>query len=180
MEKAALRLAASERQDGILVVRRLATPAPTDSLLHLLGGGDGPGVTLPAPLEAVRVHADGREERVRGYVFKATDPDALAQIRVAGPQVERTRLSVGKTDFRMHSPTYGLPVTLQVPEVVVDGLRLVPDPSPRDLAPLVPSPIAASAELELDVSELGAEVEGVAGECDTTNNADVWEGEVCP
>jgi predicted Zn-dependent protease len=141
LRKQAMRLAADYELDHVVVVRRVADPS-----IERLGrppalafGAGDPG--FPAPVEVVRVYADGREELVRGWRFGELDRRLLRDIAAAGPSHTATVYGL-PTGSRPTGPSQGAPVTLTVPDVLVTELELRPGKENAQKAPPAPSPLA--------------------------------------
>jgi len=133
----ALELARSYGQDHVLVVRRLVDDAflPPDAI-----GNDNQTLALPPPVAFVRLHADGREERLRGAAFAGVHRWVLRDLAAAGPQVEGTYMAPHVPGGRRGGVIIGLPTWLSAPEVLVGEMELVPvPPDPRE-KPVVPQP----------------------------------------
>lgn len=144
LHKRALGLAADYDLDHYVIVRRLADPAtssmdggPMLSFRGMLGfGAEG----LPAPIDVVRVYADGREEPVRGLQIAGLDARALKEIAMAGPVRERTLLM--STPDGGASALGGFPVTITGPEVLLEEAELAPAGGNVEKPPMLPSPLA--------------------------------------
>lgn len=126
LRRAALRLAAQTGRDYVLVVRRLL---PTELVQSLDIGisGEGPLPGLTPPYEAYRLYADGREEAVRSLRFSGVDRRVLRDVVAAGEGVGPVDLldgPPGPSRFQI-GPTGGVPVTWDVPSVLIAELELV-------------------------------------------------------
>lgn len=126
LRRTALRLAAQTGRDYVLVVRRLLPTALVQSLdVGISGEGPLPGLT--PPYEAYRLYADGREEPVRSLRFSGVDRRALRDIVAAGAglgPVDVLDGPPGPTRYQIGA-TGGVPVTWDVPSVLVAELELV-------------------------------------------------------
>ncbi len=142
MSKQALRLAQDYEQDFVLVVRRIGDPSIPFGARHLRRhrSSDGPP-EMPAPVELLRRYADGREEPVRGYRFEGLDRRALRDIVAAGEGATDSFLMTPDSDPYGSGATYGLPVSLTAPAVLISEVVLQPDEGSGEKAPLVPSPL---------------------------------------
>jgi hypothetical protein len=138
-----LTLAADYDLDYLLVVRRLRDPS-------IEGGSDGPRFFLaqpdeeapvPAPLEVVRLYADGREEPVRGLRFEGLDRRSLRDIVAAGTVHTRSFLAQPGGKPWGDGATHGLPVTLTAPTVLLSEVELLPDEATSEKPPRLPSPL---------------------------------------
>lgn len=138
LRRRGLRLASSYGHDKVLVVRRLQEPATR----HLDGGfvslGDDGGLRLPPPVEVIFLHADGREESVRGARFSGVQRWLLRDIVAAGRPVTLDYLSPLDGDYDALSPTAGAPCRLLAHDVLVGEMEVVPasgDPSEARVLP---------------------------------------------
>ena len=139
LHKRALKLASAYGRDWYLRVERLQDPAVRDSWF------DDSDEALPRPVRLVRVHADGREEILRGGRFSGVQRFALRDIVQAGPTVSATFLLPSEPGGSNYTPTGGLPTLLRAPEVVVGELEVLPTPPDSNEAPLLPHPFAAAS-----------------------------------
>lgn len=139
--KQAHRLAADYELDHVVVVRRIADPSIERFGQPFTYDFRGGGPATPAPVEVVRVFADGREELVRGWRFGELDRRLLRDIVAAGPSTTATVYGT-PTGMLPRAPSEGVPVTLTVPDVLVAELELRPGTNNAQKAPPVPSPVA--------------------------------------
>ncbi len=125
LRRMGLRLAAQTGRDYLLVVRRLM-PAALVERLDMGFAGEGPLPGLTAPYEAYRLYADGRTEPVRSLRFSGVDRRVLRDIAAAGAMtgpVDFLDDAPGPSRFQI-GPTGGLPVTWNVPAVLIAELEL--------------------------------------------------------
>ena len=145
LRKQAFKLAAEYDLDHVLVVRRIADPSLSSaSRIIIFGGRSGKKDSdLPAPVEAVRLYRDGREEPVRGLVFASSvDRRILRDIAAAGTaQTTATWLQPPSGSFQS-SPLFGFATTVTAPDVLISEVELVPDSKPAERPPPHPSPLA--------------------------------------
>jgi len=141
LQRSAMDVAGDYDLDHVVVVRRLSDPrlsgAGLAPSLNLGSSGDG---GLPPPVEVVRRYADGREEPVRGWSFVGLDRRALRDITSAGSSTTRTILMAPEPG--RGGPSYGVPVTVTAPSVLVAEVELQPGGGNADRPPPVPSPLA--------------------------------------
>ncbi len=147
LRKAALKLARSYGRDWVFVVRRLQVPAVRG--LSRGGGflifGNDEAPALPPPVVVVRLHADGREELVRGATFASVSRFVLRDLVAAGPQAATSAMFPIGGGWADLGATEGLPGFTTAPAVLVGEMELVPTSGdPRD-APLLP-PLAMPTE----------------------------------
>jgi hypothetical protein len=143
LRKAGLRLAAQTGRNYLLVVRRLLPPALTESLdVGFSGQGPLPGLT--PPYEAYRLYADGHTEPVRNVGFSGVDRRVLRDIALAGPvtgPVDLLDAAPGPGRYQI-GPTGGMPVTWDVPAVLITELELTGrgggEPRALELPPRAP------------------------------------------
>lgn len=144
MRRQALRLAAQTGRDYVLVVRRLEPPVLSgDFDIALTGEGPLPGLTQP--YEAYRLYADGREEPVRGLQFSGVDRRLLKDIALAGAGVGMVDTLDGPPGVSRYNigPTGGVPVSWDVPAILVREVELTSQPGGEPRAfrpPPVPAP----------------------------------------
>lgn len=140
LRKKALRLAAQTGRDYVLVVRRLEPPVLTGDF-DVVFTGEGPLPGLTEPYEAYRLYADGREEPVRGLQFSGVDRRALKDIALAGNGVGLVDTLDGPPGVGRYNigPTGGVPVSWDVPAILVRELELTSQPGgePRAVVPPV-------------------------------------------
>lgn len=129
IEKHALRLAAQTGHDYVLVIRRLEPPALSGEL-DIVFTGEGPLPGLTSPYEAYRLYADGREEIVRGLRFSGVDRRLLKDIALASAGAGLVDTLDGPPGpGRYHiGPTGGVPVTWDVPAILVSEVELTTAP----------------------------------------------------
>lgn len=142
IHKAATKLAGQYGLDGYLVVRRLREPSVEwmdgGPLLSMRDLGDGPA--LSGPIEVIRVHADGREEVVRGAAIGGLDVRAFKEVVLAGKSQTETYLQGQGSVFS--GPNEGYPVTVTVPDLLFSELVVSPDKKDAEKPPRLPSPLA--------------------------------------
>ncbi len=142
LRRRALNLAEQAGLPYVLVIRRLQPPALAEGF-DIAFTGDAPLAGLTAPMEALRLYADGREEPVRGLQFIGVDRRVLRDIAMAGA----VGAPAGVMDAAPGAQRYnigavgGLPATWIVPPVVITELELrgvaggeprqIPIPPPR-------------------------------------------------
>lgn len=141
LHRQAMKLTGAYDNDHYLVIRRLAEPAiagnDVGAMFSLGGGGGG---ALPAPIELVRVYADGAEEPVRGLNFADVGLSMLRDIAAAGEATTDTFLEPPpRRSYR--GQLYGLPVTLTAPDVLIGELELVAGTDAAEKPPRLPSPL---------------------------------------
>jgi len=126
MRRMAQRLAAQTGRDYVLVVRRMLPTALVESL-DIGVSGEGPLPGLTPPYEAVRLYADGREEPVRSLRFSGVDRRVLRDIAAAGAGVGPVDVLDGPPGPGRYGigATGGVPVTWDVPSVLITELELV-------------------------------------------------------
>jgi len=137
LHKQAVDLASDYDQDHYIVIRKLRDPAvdrmdggPVLTGRQMFGFGDERG--LPDVVEVVRVHADGREELVRGAALAGIDTRSMRDIVAAGATHRRTLLDDD------------VPVTITSPDLLLDEGELTPSRADAEKPPEVPSPLAGS------------------------------------
>lgn len=141
LHRQAMKLTGAYDNDHYLVIRRLADPALSGEdvgAMFSFGGDEGGG--LPAPLEVVRVFSDGREELVRGLNFAGGGLPLLRDIVAASGQTTETFLTPPPRRG-YQGPTFGLPVTLTAPDVLVGELELIAGTDAAEKPPRVGSPL---------------------------------------
>lgn len=142
LHKRALKLASAYDRDWYLRIDKLQEPAVrsmgSGGGFVLFGGDDEE--TLARPVKLTKVYADGRTEVFRGARFSGVQRWALRDIAEAGPPVARTFMLPPEPGSGLYSPTGGLPVWMQVPNVLVGELELLPAPGDPNSAPLLPHP----------------------------------------
>jgi predicted Zn-dependent protease len=144
MVKKGLKMAAAYGRDHVLVVRRLqedaVRAAASDATVFDLGGEDA--LSLPPPVEVVRMFADGREEVLRGARFASIQRFVLRDIALAGESMTRPYLAPVSGDYSSLGPTEGLATQLTAPSILVREVELVPtNGDPRDTPVLTPPPV---------------------------------------
>ena len=126
LRRTALRLAAQTGRNYVLVVRRLVPTALVESLdVGMSGEGPLPGLT--PPYEAYRLYADGREQAVRSLRFSGVDRRVLRDVALAGAgagPVDTLDGPPGPARYQI-GPTGGVPVTWDVPSVLITEMELV-------------------------------------------------------
>lgn len=147
-ERQALGLAAATARDYVLVVRRITPPALAEDFEITLRG-EGPPPGLPAPLEVERLYRDGRRVPVRPMVFRGADRRMLKDIVAAFPGEGPTDMLDGPPGPARYSigPTGGIPVTWDVPGVVIAEVELAPVPAGEARAIAIP-PVPALPRAE--------------------------------
>lgn len=120
-----LRLAAQTGRDYLLVIRRIEPPVLSGDL-DIAFTGEGPLPGLTRPYEAFRLYRDGREEPVRSMQFSGVDRRVLKDIALAGPGeglVDTLDGPPGPGRFQI-GPTGGIPVSWEVPAILVTEVEL--------------------------------------------------------
>jgi hypothetical protein len=141
LRKLAVKAAASYDRDWVLVVRRLEHPS-----LRTLGSSElffGDGPALPAPVEVVRLYADGREEAVKGVSFSQVQRWVLRDIVAAGKRVVHDFLSSIDGDDSYLGPTEGTPCRLTAPAVLIGEMELLPTAADSSEVRSLPPPVVA-------------------------------------
>ncbi|TVQ94385.1 MAG: hypothetical protein EA397_01570 [Deltaproteobacteria bacterium] len=138
LHRMALRLAAPYGRDWYLRVDRLVDPAVRDDIFRF----NEPA--LPTPLVLVKVHADGREERVRGAKFTGVERWILRDIIAAGDQSAAPILLGFQPGDAARGATTGLPGWLEAPDVLIGEVEVLPAPPRRRDAPVLSHPHLAS------------------------------------
>ncbi|MEN0066613.1 MAG: metallopeptidase TldD-related protein [Myxococcota bacterium] len=137
----ALKIARSYGHDHVMVVRRIQVPG----VMRRAGGPwfDSEGASsLPPPVGVFRVHADGREEPLRGVAFASLQRWALRDIVDSGAVSEGSFLAPFAGSVSGLGPTEGLASWIAAPDVLIGEVELVPQSAdPRDV-PLLPPPPA--------------------------------------
>jgi TldD protein len=125
LRKTALHLAAQTGRDYVLVIRRIEPPVLSGDL-DVAFTGEGPLPGLTDPYEAYRLYADGREEPVRALRFLGVDRRLLKDIALAGEgSGPLDTLDGPPGPGRYHvGPTGGVPVTWDVPSILVTEVEL--------------------------------------------------------
>jgi len=149
LRKQALKMARQSGRDHVLVVRTLDDPSLVAGvrIRRIRFDNDG-GLSLTAPLEVVRLYADGREEPVRDTQFLFADHRILRDIvATAAGSLHHGYLAPavlhGGTAW-VSGPTTGLAVTIQAPQaVLVSEMELDAGPASTSPPPLVPGPFGA-------------------------------------
>lgn len=137
LHRAGLRLAAQTGRDYLLVIRRVVPPALVEDIdVTFSGEGAPPGLT--PPYEAYRLYADGRTEPVRSLIFSGVDRRVLRDVVLAGDNtgpIDAMDGPPGPGRFQVGA-TGGLPVTWDVPAVLVAEMELSANPGgePRVLS----------------------------------------------
>ncbi|MEZ4238388.1 MAG: metallopeptidase TldD-related protein [Myxococcota bacterium] len=135
----AARVARSYGRDWFLVVRRLQEPAAINLETDLYADG----LALPPPLEVVRRHADGREERLRGAQFAGIERWILRDVMAAGPERQGDYFApLSGTNVFGLGPTEGIPCHIRGPELLVGEVELVPAPGDPRAVPVLTPPVA--------------------------------------
>jgi len=141
LHRQAMKLTGAYDNDHYLVVRRLSEPAIAGDdvgAMFSLGGDDG--AALPAPIEVVRVYADGSEVPVRGLSFADAGLSVLRDITAAGEATTDTFLEPPpRSGYR--GQMYGLSVTVTAPDVLIGELELVAGTDAAEKPPRLPSPL---------------------------------------
>jgi len=125
LKRQALSMAKSAGLSHVLIVKRLSPPSMEENIEFSVTG-DEPMAGLTTPTEVVKLHADGREEPVRGLRFVGADRRTLRDIVAAG----RTNSPVQMLDVPGGSDRFGwgwfegLGVSWSVPAVLVDEMEL--------------------------------------------------------
>jgi hypothetical protein len=129
MEKLALDLSKKRGRDYVIVIGRIEPPAMTEDF-QVTFSGEGPPPGLTPPYEAWRLYADGHREAVRNIGFLGVDRRVLRDVVAAaaglGP-VDMLDGPAGPRRFQIGS-TGGIPMTWDVPEVLVEEMELVARP----------------------------------------------------
>ncbi|MBI3297682.1 MAG: hypothetical protein HYZ75_05930 [Elusimicrobia bacterium] len=112
-----------------VVVRRLAADISVS-----------PGSLLAAPLYAVKLYPDGREEPLRGAVFDEVGTRALRDVVAAGSERRAYNFEQGGP---YGSDDDNVPASVVHPDALVSELVLVPLEREPDRLPYLPSPLAA-------------------------------------
>ena len=136
--KRALKMAAAYGHDEVIVVRRLQHEA----VRSLAGEFDTSldELTLPPPVEIVRVGADGTETRLRGARFASVQRYLIRDIALAGPLNETTFLAPMDAARRYPGLLAGLPTHLSAPDVLVREIEIVPATLDTKARPVLPFP----------------------------------------
>jgi hypothetical protein len=138
LREKALALARQVGLDRVLVVERLQPPAMSDRFDVTLSG-EGPPPGLTDPYEACLLDKKGRCEPVRNLRFVGVDRRSLRDVVAAGPgagPIDMLDGPPGPERFGI-GPTGGVPVTWDVPSVLVAELELDPSTGgePRVVSP---------------------------------------------
>ncbi|MDP6934016.1 MAG: metallopeptidase TldD-related protein, partial [Myxococcota bacterium] len=127
LHRQAIRLAQEYEQDHYIVLRKLTEPSvdgiyggPSFVIRDSYFGSDG---GFPHPVVALRVYADGREERVRGLHLSGISLRTLRDIVGSTDSTTASRL-LPPASMDHGGATYGLPTTLTVPNVLVSEVEL--------------------------------------------------------
>ena len=136
--KRGLELARSYGHDHVLVIDRLIDPSMIPG--EVSTGDEGSGLGLPPPVVARRIHADGREELIRGLGFAGVHRWVLRDIAAAGPSVELSYMAPFRPGATTFTPIHGMPTWISAPEVVVGEMELVPRAADPRERPIVPAP----------------------------------------
>ena len=141
LHRQAMKLTGAYDNDHYLVVRRLSEPAIAgDDVGAMFSFGGDDGAALPAPIEVVRVHADGSEVPVRGLNFADVGLSVLRDITAAGEATTDTFLEPPpRSGYR--GQMYGLSVTVTAPDVLIGELELVAGTDAAEKPPRLPSPL---------------------------------------
>lgn len=141
LTRQALHLAAQTGHDYVLVIRRIEPPVLSGEL-DIAFTGEGPLPGLTPPYEAYRLYADGRHEVVRGLRFSGVDRRLLKDISLAaaGSGLIDT-LDGPPGPGRYHiGPTGGVPVSWDVPAILVSEIELTSAAGGDPRVLKVPSP----------------------------------------
>lgn len=125
LERQALKRAREVGHDRVLVVTHLS-PAANDGIGLSVTGGDTPA-GLTSPTEAHMLYRDGRRVPVRGLHFSGVDRRTLRDIVATSPGEGWTTVmdSTAGPGRYLVGPTGGLPVTWNVPNVLVAEMELL-------------------------------------------------------
>jgi hypothetical protein len=126
LERRALFLARQVGHDYVLVVRRMEPPAMVEQL-DIAVSGEAPLPGLTRPCEVYRLYEDGTKVPVRSMEFVGVDRRILRDIDRAGLMVGLVDTLDGPPgpDRFQIGPLGGLPVSWQVPEVLIAEAELV-------------------------------------------------------
>jgi hypothetical protein len=125
LRRQGLRLAALTGRDHLLVVRRIEPPVLSGEL-DIAFSGEGPLPGLTRPYEAFRLYRDGSEVPIRSVQFSGVDRRILKDIALAAPgigPVDTLDGPPGPGRFQI-GPTGGIPVTWDVPAILVTEVEL--------------------------------------------------------
>ena len=141
LHRQAMKLTGAYDNNHYLVIRRLAEPALSgDDVGAMLSLGGNGGAALPAPIELVRVYADGTEVPVRGLNFADVGLSVLRDIVAAGEATTDTFLEPPpRRGYR--GQMYGLSVTVTAPDVLIGELELVAGTDAAEKPPKLASPL---------------------------------------
>ncbi|MFT5679598.1 MAG: putative Zn-dependent protease [Myxococcota bacterium] len=141
LHRQAMKLTGAYDNDHYLIVRRLSDPGLSGNdvgAMFMFGGDDDGG--LPAPIEVLRVYADGHEEPVRGLNFAGSSISLLRDIVAASGETTETFLTPPPRRG-YQGQMFGLPVTLTAPDVLVGELELVAGTDAAERPSRVGSPL---------------------------------------
>ncbi len=138
LRRKALQMARQVGLDRVLVIERLRPPAMADRL-DITISGEGPPPGLTDPYEACLLDKTGACQPVRNLRFVGVDRRSRRVIVAAGPSpgpVDGLDGPPGPERFGI-GPTGGVPVTWEVPSVLIAEMELDPATGgePRVLAP---------------------------------------------
>lgn len=149
LQKQALKMARQSGRDHVLVVRTLDDPALVAGVRvrRIRFDNDG-GLSLTAPLQVVRLYADGREEPVRDTQFLFADHrilrDIVASAAGSNPYGYLAPAVLHGGTAWVSGPTTGLAVTIEAPQaVLVSEMELDAGPASTSPPPLLQGPFGA-------------------------------------
>lgn len=128
LKKRLLELAREEDLDYAILVEELAEPGRFRG-----GGGDGSTLSLPPPAIAWKIYADGRQELVRGLMFKPSSLRLLKEIAALGDDPQP-----------LNTYQRGQHVSVIAPSVLVKTLDLQRLTHDFEKPPLTPRPALAA------------------------------------
>lgn len=139
LHRSALSQASAYGLDHYVRIERLEDAAVASLGVPTLSFGGAPPERIRAPIVAVRVYADDREERVRGWAPVGVGHGLLRDLVAAGAQPHTRTVLVGG-----FGATGGQPVTVVTPDLVFSELELSANPGGGERPPALPSPLASS------------------------------------
>ncbi len=139
--RAALKEARAAGESYAIVVRRIDDP----SITQAYRGVDFQPESQDPLLYAVRIHADGREEPVRGLALVTENPRSLRDLLATGREAPAYGYFASDYDaltggFWSSFPSYAVGASIHTPSLLFEEMELAPAPNLRTPPPSIPSP----------------------------------------
>ena len=126
-----------------IIVRKMDFPstAPVDEVRRLLQGSQGTVHPVSMPLLVYKVFPDGREELVRGLLFRGFNARSLRDILAAGDDATVFDFMDNIAPFAMvGQASYTTEACVVAPSILIDDLELHPAEDELPKLPVVPAP----------------------------------------